>query len=434
MTVSRHRRRMSTTRAVIASLIGLGLALIMGVAGAVAIYNTKDGQVQGDDTPEVQFPNTPTGALAVLDGEGELASLAVLAVRPASDDDDTGIGGTIVPVPVTADASGGTGPERLPLDETVSLFGPQSLAEELQALLGVSIDATTTLNERELARTLAALGPLEVNVPTAVAAADGSLLADAGVQTIEPEIAAAILAARHVESGAEDYDVDVAVWSAIADAIGPGVDSPLAFPVGDPDRLALAETVGQLAAGSVSVQTLRFETVASVDLNPRGVDALALDRVDVTVLFGHVAPGRVAAPYAGYTFRVVSAFTDDQLSGSASRLDVAYTAVKTLLRSESNVRSVDTSPDEAPAPTVIEVASEALIPAAESMTDMFGPVEARVARTQIAGIDMVVTLGTDYLATLDASAAGETSTPAGDTVDGSTSASEGADTMAEGTS
>ena len=64
---------------------------------------------------------------------------------------------------------------------------------------------------------------------------------------------------------------------------------------------------------------------------------------------------------------------------------------------------------------------------------MFGPVEVGVAATRIAGIDIVVTLGTDYLATLDAAAASGTSVadgsaPGGTVVVGST------DTMAEGTS
>src|SRR5262245_42175216 len=106
MTVSRHRRRMSTTRAVVASLVGVGLALVLGVAGAVAIYNTKDGQVQGSNTPEVRFPNTPTGAVAVTAENGSLASVAVVVVRPAdqSGDDgdaDHGVGGTVVPIPVS---------------------------------------------------------------------------------------------------------------------------------------------------------------------------------------------------------------------------------------------------------------------------------------------------------------------------------------------
>jgi hypothetical protein len=429
---------MSTTRALIASLIGVGLALILGVAGAVAIYNTKDGQVQGSDIPEVQFPVTPTGAIAVVGADGNLASLAVVTVRPTEGGEEPGTGGTVVPVPVSADVSGGIDAERLPLDETVGLFGIESLSDEIPALLGVSIDAVASLTEPELASVLAGLGSIEVTLPEAVTSSDGSLLADAGAQSIDAATVAAILAARDPSmSGAEDYAIDVAVWSGIAVAVGGGLGTPIQ--VGDGTAPgSIFDTVSRLTSGPIAVQTIRFEPIASVDLNPRGVDALTLDRVDVAVLFGHVAPARVAAPYAGYTYRVVSAFGDSQLPQGVARLDVAYTAVKAVLATESNVRSVDTTADEAPTATLIEVADESLLAAAERLADVFGPVEARVAGTRIAGIDIVVTLGTDYLEMLDpnttvGTTVADGSSPGG-TVEVDTPITEGTDTTAEGTS
>ena len=436
MTVSRHRRRMSTTRAVVGSLAGVGLALILGVAGALAIYNTKDGQVQGSDTPEVQFPATPTAAIAVLDDDETLSSLAVVAVRPADEGDEAGIGGTIVPIPVSADVSGGFGEERLPLDETVALFGSSSLADEIPALLGVSIDGLATLSRQELAAALADLGPITLTLPTAATAADGSVLADAGSQTIDGATAAAILAARdRSASGAEDYEVDVEVWKGIADAVGAGLDSPVQA-TAETATTSFTETVARLTSGPVDVQVLRSEPIASVDVNPRGVDALALDRVEVALVFGHIAPARVAAPYAGYTYRIVSSFADGQLPPGVASLDVAYTAIKAVFATESNVRSVDTSPGEADADTVVEVADESLVAAAERLADVFGRVEVRVAGTRIAGIDIVVTLGTEYIAMLDGATdttVTDASSPGG-TVGGDAPIQEGTNSMAEGTS
>ena len=77
-----HRRRMTTTRAIVASVVGLAIAAGVGAAGYVAIANTTDGEVVGGGTPEVTFPATPTATLAVVDDDGDLASLAV-ARRPA---------------------------------------------------------------------------------------------------------------------------------------------------------------------------------------------------------------------------------------------------------------------------------------------------------------------------------------------------------------
>ena len=137
---------MTTTRAVVASLVGVALAAGLGAAGYVAIANTTDGQVVGGGSAEVTFPATPTATMAVLDDAGNLASLAVLTVRPA-DDDETGRGGTVVPVPISADSSGGFGTERTPLNETVALFGPDTLGDEVPLLLGVGIDDLMVVDE-----------------------------------------------------------------------------------------------------------------------------------------------------------------------------------------------------------------------------------------------------------------------------------------------
>ena len=66
---------------------------------------------------------------------------------------------------------------------------------------------------------------------------------------------------------------------------------------------------------------------------------------------------------------------------------------------------MDTSSGEAGVATVIEVADENLIQAANTLSDVFGPVEVRVADPRIAGVDVIVTLGTDYLGRLDTAAA-----------------------------
>ncbi len=437
MTVSRHRRRMSTTRALIASLIGVVLAVGFGIAGAVAIYNTKDGQVQGSDTPEVSFPSTPTGAIAVLDANGALASLAVLAIRPA-EEDEPGRGGTVVPVPVSADVSGGVGAERLPIDETVSLFGPESVADELPALLGVSIDRIAVVTETELAAMLAPLAATSVGLPLPATRADGTVIAEAGAQSLDGAAMAAVLASRTAgRPAADDYLNQSAVWSAVADAVGEGLASPLALQAvttgGAASAPPIGELVGRLTSGPISMQVLRSDPIVSVDVNPRGVDAVALDRVEVAVIFGHIAPSRVAAPYAGYTIRVVSAYRDDQLPEGVARHDVAYTATKALAGLEANVRSVDTVAGDVEASTIIEVANDSLVAAGERLVDVFGSVDVRVGDTRINGIDMVVTLGTDYLATLDPGVAADPTVQASAPVDASAGTVGTDTTTAEGT-
>jgi CBS domain-containing protein len=401
VTVSRHRRRVTTTWAFVAAVVGVVAAVALGAAGYVAIANTTDGEVVGGGVREVTFPATPTASLAVLDNAGHLASLAVLVARP-DDGDEPGRGGTVVPIPISADASGGFGDERLPLGETVALFGPESLTDEVPNLLGVGVDGLVVVDEQELAQLLAPLGPIAVDLPTAVRDSSGRQLAAAGPQTLDPDEVAAVLSATDPTiSGAQRYPIDVVVWRALADAVGDGVGTP-----------APGDVFGRVTAGPVAVQPLRSSPIVSLDRNPRGVDAAALDRAEVLVMFGHIAPGKVAAPNPGYNFRLVSRFGDDQLPGDVTRLDVAYTATEALLDAGANVISVDTSERAAEPKTVIEVSDENLVPAARTLEDVFGPVEVRVADTQIAGIDVVAELGTDYLATLDASPATATTGPA----------------------
>ncbi len=412
---------MTTTRAVVATLACVALAAGLGAAGYAAIANTTDGQVVGGGTPEVTFPATPTATVAVVDDSGALASVAVLTVRPSDDDGSPGRGGTVVPVPISADTSGGFGAERTPLNETVDLFGPETLEDEVPLVLGVGIDDLIVFDEDELADWLAPVGAIEVDLPAPVSDAAGVQIAAAGPQTMSPEEVAAVLsAADPTVPGADRYPVDVAIWRAIADVVGDGLTSPLASPADTPaGQSARPDVPSLVTSGPMAVQPLRTTPIVSLDRNPRGVDAAALDRPEVLLIFGHIAPSRVAAPNPGYNFRVVSSYSDDQLDG-ATRLDVAYTATEALLGVDANVISVDTSAGEAAAPTVIEVGDESLAAAAATLSEVFGPVEVRIAERRIAGVDVVARLGTDYLNGLDLTAAIATTAPAVETSGGTT--------------
>ena len=127
----------------IATIVGVVLAVVLGGIGAVAIYNTKDGQTQGSGPAELTFPDTPTALIAVVDDSGDLGSVAAVAVRPAA---DAGRGGTIMPIAVSTDSSGGFGSERAPLNETVALFGIDSLPDEVSLALGLSLDDAVVLD------------------------------------------------------------------------------------------------------------------------------------------------------------------------------------------------------------------------------------------------------------------------------------------------
>ena len=124
MTALAGRRRRSTLVASIAAVIAAALVVTLTVIGALTLYNSTDGADASAGGRELVFPHTPVGAIAALDDSGKLASLAVIVVQPA------GAGGSVVPIPVSADSSGGTGPQRLPLDEAVHA-GIDALAQSV---------------------------------------------------------------------------------------------------------------------------------------------------------------------------------------------------------------------------------------------------------------------------------------------------------------
>jgi hypothetical protein len=386
------RRRRSTLIAAGAAVAASAAAVGLGVLGAVTLYNSTEGADAASGRPELVFPATPTGLVAAVDDDGQLASMAALVVQPG------GTGGSIVPVPVSADASGGKGDERLPIAETVSLAGTDSVQAEAEALLGVSLDVVEVVDAERLTEILEPFGPLEVDVPADVTDADGDIVAAAGAQALEPADAAAVLTARDPEVPAvEQYAAAEAVWSAVATAIGDGIGTESSAPI--VERGTLDGILADLAAGPVGARGLRSRPPDD-DTNPRRVDAALLDPAELALVFGQVAPGKMAAPNPALSVRIESTFSDEELEATGmTNTDVAYSAASQILFVGGNVLSVDTVPGDEPAgeSTVIEVADDSLIAGTDGAELLFGPTDVRVGDTRIAGVDATIRLGTDYL-------------------------------------
>jgi len=371
----------------------LAVATALTILGAVTLYNSTEGADPSSDEPELTFPDTPTGAIAAVDEDGQLASVAVLVVQPSRR------GGSVVAVPVSADASGGVGPDRLPLAETVALQGPEVLAQELENTTRLQLDHVEVVTAEELAELLEPLGDIAVDLPNDVTDASGETVAEAGSATIDAEQAAAILTARDPDvPAARQYPAAAAVWSAVAAAVGDGVAADGEPAEGDvPPVAGLGDLVERLLGGRVGYRSLRAAPPADAD-NPRGVDVVELDPVELTLVFGQIAPSAVAAPDAGLTFRVVASFSDEQLAASGmTNTDVAYGALSSLEFVGANVLSVTTTGDPPGERSRIEVADQTLVPGTETADVLFGPLDVTIDERPISGVDAVLTLGTAYL-------------------------------------
>lgn len=392
MTVRTGRRRRTTAVAGLIAIAGLVLTGGLTYAGARTLWNSTEGSDAGTSVDELFFPETPTALLAGVDDDGALASLAVIVVQP------DGAGGSVIPLPVSADATSGEGDERLPIAETVALQGIESVEREVEIAVSLSLDAVEVATADRLAELLEPLGEVEVDLPEDVVDAAGDVVVEAGSSALTPEELGLVLTARDPDTpAAEQFAAAAAVWAGVAETVGDGIGDPP--PTGPDGSVVLPTTAeGALAAamaGELSTWAVRSRPIEP-ERNPRGVDVALLDRPELAMIFGQIAPGKVSAPNPSLSARVVAAFSDAQLAEYGwTNAEVAYRAVSQILFLRGNVLSVDTTPDSAPETTRVELGQPGIN--TSGAEQVFGELDVVEAEARIVGVDAVVYLGESYL-------------------------------------
>ena len=431
MTASALRRRRSTIVALVTAIVVGVVALGLTAVGAATLRDSRAGRHATADTlPELGLPVTPTALVGVVDDAGVLTSVAVLVLAP------NGVGGSVVVVPATGDSSLGLGDDRFPLTESYTVRGPESFALDAEALAGVSLDVIEVVDAARLAEIITPLGELTVSLPADVVDDDSEEpLFAAGPAALSPDAAASVLTARVV--GSPDALMEptrLAVWMALAERVGAGIGSalPVAPDVAVPTPPDLDAFLNRLYAGPVAARGVLFEAPA-VDANPRGVDVVVPNRAELLLVFGQIAPARVAAPNPSLTFRIETSFAAEDLEElGANSADVAYDAITRLLFVQANVVSVVTRSGEVPEITQAFVADRSRIDVLEDNYPLvFGDMDVQPATERISGVDVVVVLGRSYLEKYGGEPAADLSIPTdtGDTTGettGDTDADEGA--------
>ena len=411
MTASARRRRRNTLVALAASVVAVVLAGGLAAVGAATLRDSRAGRHASADTlPELNLPATPTALVGVVDEADVVTSVVALTVAP------NGVGGSIVVLPATGDSSLGLGDDRFPLTETYSVRGPEAFALEAEALAGISFDIIEVVDAARLSSLVAPLGGLSVDLPADVVDDDSEEpLFGAGPATLSSDAAMSVLTAR--VAGSPDSLLEptrLAVWTAVAEAVGAGIGS--ALPV-DPDNSVPAPPdldafLDRLFAGPVAARGVVFEPPAD-GANPREVDVVVPDRAELLLVFGQIAPARVAAPNPSLTFRIETSFTAEDLAPiDANNADIAYDAIQRLLFVQANVVSVVTGSGEVPQITQAFVADRSRVEVVdESYPLVFGELEVRPATERIPGVDVVVVLGRSYLDKYGAEPASDISLP-----------------------
>ncbi len=385
-----------------AVVLAIGAAVMFGI-GVVTLSNSQEGEAVGVDArPRVQFPATPNAVLAVTDESDRLASVVVMTLLPE------GQGGSIVTVPVNADATAGFGEQRRPLDESFDATDLPGLIASVEEMLAITVQRAEVVDADGLEALLPDVDAFQIVVPNDVVdtRGGGGVISVAGPQTFTLSEMVSILAA--IDDDAEvdtSHPNDVAVWESLAQT-APVAVPPEPVPLDGLGRPIAPATVGELVAqlwqGEVEVRDLLVVPVVDAE-NPTQADVVLIDRRDSNLVFAQVSPGLTTTTNAGLKVRIVANYTDDQLSTADglydSTSDLAVELIGRLLFLSGNVPSVDTAPTGAPAVTILEVANESQFDVAVELAGaLFGDAEVRVADTVIEGVDVEVILGMSYLA------------------------------------
>ncbi|MDA2995254.1 MAG: hypothetical protein O3A04_07760 [Actinomycetota bacterium] len=401
MTASAELRRTYTQRAAIAIGLSLVIVIVLGVIGARTLASSTIGSEAGDGdvVATVALPETTTAFIGVIDSEGTLQSAALMVVHPS------GIGGVIVPIEAAADISAGRGESVVPLRDAFDAGDSSLFTLDAESITGLTFDFIEVVTPTELAAMLGVDGSVALDLPQSVVTSSGIgwLQGRSSVTAQEATELLAVGGRNPFEVGA---DLHSEVWRGLS-ALAAGADtSDGGFKV---DLfVSIDDVVSALFSGSVETRTLNLYEVEG-----SGGALAYYDWAETLLVACHLAPSRVTAPYSSAVVRVLVPFSDDDLDDTGYGVsDVAVIAVRRLSEVGLNVVSVSTGPnadaEQAPEVTQVWTGDEGTVTdAADAFSELLGEVVAREGDYEVDGIDIVITLGTSFLADLDREIAGD---------------------------
>lgn len=413
MTASPERRRRTTIVGALAGLATVVAVVVVAVVAYSALRNSEEGRApEVEVVDSVSFPSTPNAVIGVVDDLDRLTSIAVLTLDPS------GVGGSIVTIPINSDRTNGFASERLPISRQPYTPGDEAqeaqLISELEPLLTLTIERGVVVGPEGLADLLDVLGPISVDVPERVVDSDTSgsgLVVRAGEQQLDVDELVEVFTAIDAEGPSySHHDIDVALWRAVAEAAG-DVDADL--PVDEFDRPVAPDGIDEfwarLLAGSVAMRDLAISANAAraVD-NEAGADFVIVDRRDALLVFGSVSPGLVSKPNESLTFALrvgfdegaVGALGDDASGEPVTKASMTRRFIGEMLFAQANIAAVDLAetPGAVPEVTRIEITDERIEDEVRDVSErFFGDAEIVVADTIIDGVDAVVVLGANFL-------------------------------------
>jgi hypothetical protein len=413
VTAIRTRRTRATVVGLVAAVVALIAVAGLSIVGLETLADSTAGrQAQEDDQPVTaqRLPFTSTALIGVADEDARLTSLVVAVLE------SDGTGGSIVQIPVSADPSTGNADTLAPVDAILAVAGPIAFRESIERLTGLSFDVIEITDQQRFAQLVTPLGDLDVDLPGAVRDASSEETWERGPQTVTAPGAARLVTALDPSVPAWGFEpVRAAVWEAVADRVGAGIGSasPVAVDTDLPVPSSTDEFVDRLFAGPVEFRPLQYrpvdddEVASRIDPPYRGAfgddvadSVVLLDRAEMLMVFGGIAPARLGAPLDAPSFRVVNGLTEaDTAVLGRTPTDLTRTVVNVLMFTRTNVVSVvDHADTAAPDVTQVRVADPSLLDGLEAIYEPhFGEFDVVLADVAIDGIDVEILLGRSFV-------------------------------------
>lgn len=386
------RRRRRAVAALVTGALALAVLPAGVVVGSSRLLNEKGGD-SVDDSPTTRIPVTPTALLAVTNSRNEVASLAMIALDPS------GRGGSIVSIPVGANAEIPRNGTIHRIADSYATGGLAGLRADVEGLLNVSFNFADDLTGAELAAVIGTIGNRDINLPAPVldTAADDTAvqIVPAGQQTISPlQIANSLASSQTGVAESTRLPNVKALWEVIAGAAtttpATAGSSTTVGGSGFANTDEPTDMMGYLEAllkGRVQVWQISATLLTDAARNPANADLYELDGGEVIMVMASVAPSAIALVSNSIAVMIDSPFDDPQLVRQAV-LRLAYVGANVVV-----VRTIDAPPVKE---TQVFYSDEAIRNDVQGYTTLMGEMRFNTTSDVIEGVNARIVLGEDF--------------------------------------
>ena len=330
----------------------------------------------------------------ITNARNEVASLALIAIAPGNK------GGTIVSLPVGANADTPKGEAPRRIADLYATGGLDAVRTDAENLLNITISTADDLTEAELAAILGPVGNQSVTLPqpvidAAVGAAPVTVLKAGSITVSPPQIAAGLAATQAGVPEATRLPQVKALWTAVARA-GLVEEATTTSTTAVEQVVApttTAEFMTALFSGRVDVWQLDGSLMNDAIRNPANLDMYALDGGEVLTVMASVAPSAM---------RITSTNISVMIDLPFNSISYAKEAVTRLAFMGANVVLLRQTTDAPEARSVVYYNDAIARTEAENYVGLLGPLKYVESADVIEGVNLRIVLGNDFAAALGA--------------------------------